>query len=120
MAYVSYDFETTGRDAYHDQIIRFAAVRADDDLQPVEHFEESSRLLASVVPCPKHMRSLLLAPAQLENPALPSHYAMVRAIQQRLSTWSPAAFLSYDAIAFGEHAFRQALYKTLHSPYLTN
>jgi exodeoxyribonuclease-1 len=66
------------------------------------------------------MRSLLLTPAQLENPALPSHYEMVRAIQQRLTAWSPAVFLSNEAIAFGEHAFRQALYKTLHSPYLTN
>jgi exodeoxyribonuclease-1 len=120
MAYVFYDFETTGRDAYHDQIIQFAAVRADDDLQPIEHFEVSSRLLASVVPCPEHMRSLLLPATQLENPALPSHYIMMRTIHARLSAWSPAVFLSNEAIAFGEHAFRQALYKTLHNPYLTN
>lgn len=120
MAYVFYDFETTGRDAYHDQMIQFAAIRTDGDFQPLEWFEESSRLLASVVPCPGHMRSLLRPPGQLEDPALPSHYQMVRAIQQRLSAWSPAVFLSNEAIAFGEHAFRQALYKTLHSPYLTN
>lgn len=120
MAYVFYDFETTGRDAYHDQIIQFAAVHANANFQPLEQFEASSRLLPSVVPCPKHMRSLLLSATQLENPALPSHYTMVRTIHTRLSGWSPAVFLSNEAIAFGEHAFRQALYKTLHSPYLTN
>jgi len=120
MAYVFYDFETTGRNAYHDQIIRFAALRADSDFQPLEHFEVSCRLLDSVVPCPAHMRSLLVPIAQLENPTLPTHYAMVREIQQRLSAWSPAVFLSKDAISFGELAFRQALYKTIHNPYLTN
>lgn len=80
MAYVFYDFETTGRNAYHDQIVRFAALHADSDFQPLGHFEESCRLLDSVVPCPAHMRSLLMPVAQLENPTLLTHYAMVRKI----------------------------------------
>jgi exodeoxyribonuclease-1 len=120
MAYVFYDFETTGRDAYYDQIIRFAAARTDGDFQILERFETECALLDSVVPCPTHIRSLLLPAAQLEKVGLPSHYTMVRSIQQRLSKWSPTLFLSNEAIAFGEHAFRQALYKTLHNPYLTN
>jgi exodeoxyribonuclease-1 len=56
----------------------------------------------------------------MTDPSLPSHYEMVRTIRQKLSSWSPAIFFGYNSIDFDEHLFRQALYQTLHDPYLTN
>ncbi len=57
---------------------------------------------------------------QLTDPDLPSHYQMVRAIKAKLDEWSPAIFIGHNSIRFDEPLLRQALYKTLHVPYLTN
>jgi exodeoxyribonuclease I len=57
--------------------------------------------------------------AKLHDPELPSHYEMMR-VHQKLRSWSPAIFIGYNSIAFDERIFRQALYQTLHPPYLTN
>jgi exodeoxyribonuclease-1 len=56
----------------------------------------------------------------LTDPALPTHYAMVRAIREKLIGWSPALFVGWNSWRFDEHFLRQALYQTLHVPYLTN
>ena len=57
---------------------------------------------------------------QLIDPDLPSHYQMVRAIKAKLDEWSPAIFVGHNSMTFDEHLLRQALFKTLHAPYLTN
>ena len=57
---------------------------------------------------------------QLTDQDLPSHYDMVRAIKAKLDEWSPAIFIGHNSMTFDEHLLRQALYKTLHTPYLTN
>jgi exodeoxyribonuclease-1 len=44
---------------------------------------------------------------------------MVRTIQEKLRAWSPAVFIGYNSLRFDESIFRQALYQTLHPPYLT-
>ncbi len=58
--------------------------------------------------------------ARLNDPSLPSHYELVCDIRKQLLAWSPALFLGYNSIDFDEHLLRQAFYKTLHPPYLTN
>ena len=45
MSFIFYDTETTGTHSAFDQILQFAAVRTDDDLQEIERFEVRSRLL---------------------------------------------------------------------------
>jgi exodeoxyribonuclease-1 len=57
---------------------------------------------------------------QLTDPALCSHFEMVRAIRGKLNAWSPAIFVGHNSLGFDEHLLRQAFYKTLHPPYLTN
>ena len=52
--------------------------------------------------------------------SLPSHYDMVRAIRQRLLSWSPSIFLGYNSIRFDEEMLRHALFQTLHPAYLTS
>ena len=56
----------------------------------------------------------------LFDPALPSHYEMVRGINSKLLSWSPSIFCGYNSLEFDESLLRQALYQTLHLPYLTN
>ena len=120
MGFVFYDTETTGTDTSFDQILQFAAIYTDGELKELERFEIRCRLLPYVVPAPGAMRVTRVHARQLFDPSLPSHYEMVRRIREKFGAWSPALFVGYNSIAFDEHLIRQALYKTLHPPYLTN
>lgn len=120
MGFVFYDTETTGIDTSFDQILQFAAIKTDEDLNIIERFEIRSRLLPFVVPAPGALRVTKMTIDRLHDPATPSHYDMVRAIRNKLAEWSPAIFLGYNSLRFDEELMRQAFYQTLHNPYLTN
>ena len=49
MAFIFYDTETTGKDRYFDQILQFAAIKTDDDLNSIENVNTRCRLLPHVV-----------------------------------------------------------------------
>ena len=120
MSFVFYDTETTGTSTAFDQILQFAAIKTDYELKELDRFEMRCRLLPYVVPSPGAIRVNGVSIEQLTDPALPSHYQMVRTIKSRLTAWSPAIFIGHNSIGFDEHLLRQAFYKTLHPPYLTN
>ncbi len=120
MRFVFYDTETTGTDTSFDQILQFAAIYTDEQLNEIERLEVRSRLLPYVVPAPGAVKVNGISVAQLHDPSLPSHYGIIRQVQEKLRSWSPAVFIGYNSIGFDEHIFRQALYQTLHPPYLTN
>lgn len=120
MSFVFYDTETTGTHTAFDQILQFGAIKTDYELNEIDRFEIRCRLLPYVVPAPGAMRVTGVTAAQLVDPALPTHYQMVRAIRAKLMEWSPAIFIGHNSLGFDEHLLRQALYKTLHAPYLTN
>ena len=120
MGFVFYDTETTGTDTAFDQILQFAAILTDDQLNELERFEIRCRLLPHIVPAPGAMRVTGVRASQLFSSALPSHYEMIQLIRGKLLEWSPALFIGYNSLNFDEHLFRQSLYMTLHPPYLTN
>lgn len=120
MSLVFYDTETTGTEIFFDQILQFAAIRTDTDLNEIDRFKVRCRLLPHIVPAPGAMRVNGIKACELDDPALPSHYEMVRSVRAKLLSWSPALFIGWNSIAFDEDLVRQALYKTLHDPYLTN
>ena len=120
MSFVFYDTETTGTDTSFDQILQFGAIRTDHELRELERFEIRCRLLPHVVPSPEALCVTGISVEQLADPGLPSHYDMVRAVKAKLDEWSPAVFIGHNSMRFDEALLRQALYKTLHDPYLTN
>lgn len=120
MSLVFYDTETTGTETFFDQILQFAAIRTDEDFNELDRFEIRCRLLPHVVPAPGAMRVTGARVSKLGDLALPSHYEMVRTIATKLRSWSPSSFVGWNSIRFDEELLRQALYKTLHNPYLTN
>ena len=91
-----------------------------NDFNELDRLEIRSRLLPYVIPAPGALLTNGVSVSKLHDPELPSHYEMVRAVHQKLRSWSPAIFIGYNSIAFDERIFRQALYQTLHPPYLTN
>jgi exodeoxyribonuclease-1 len=120
MSLVFYDTETTGTRTFFDQILQFAAIKTDEDLNEIERFEIRCRLMPHVVPAPNAMRVNKVRASQLTDAAYPSHYEMVCALASKLNLWSPSLFLGWNSLRFDEDLVRQALYKTLHDPYLTN
>lgn len=120
MGFVFYDIETTGVKSAFDQILQFAAIHTDHELNEIDRFEIRSRLLPYVVPSPEAIEITGITVEQLTNPSLPSYYEMVRAIHHILNKWAPAIFIGHNSISFDEHFLRQAFYQTLHQPYLTN
>ena len=120
MSYVFYDTETTGTETTFDQILQFAAIRTDDDLNELERFEIRCRLLPHIIPSPTALRVTRVTPAMLTDPDLPSHYEMIRQIRDKLLQWSPATFIGFNSMSFDEKLLRQALFQTLHPAYLTN
>ncbi|WP_167507077.1 exodeoxyribonuclease I [Mesorhizobium sp. M2D.F.Ca.ET.223.01.1.1] len=120
MAFIFYDVETTGADRSFDQILQFAAVLTDDDLNVVDAFEIRSRLLPHIVPSPGAMLVTGVRVEQLFDPALPSHFEMCRRIHEVMSSWSPATVVGYNSLAFDEEMLRRAFYSSLLPIYLTN
>ena len=120
MSFVFYDTETTGLNTSFDQILQFGAIHTDYELRELERFEMRCRLLPHVVPSPQALLTNGITVERLTDPALPSHYEMVRAVKAKLEEWSPAVFIGHNSMHFDEHLLRQALYQTLHYPYLTN
>ncbi|WP_018427722.1 exonuclease domain-containing protein [Hoeflea sp. 108] len=120
MSFVFFDTETTGLRHGFDQIVHFAAVRTDNNLNEIDRFEARSRLLPHVVPHPSALRTNGLPIARLVDEGLPSHYEMVLAIRRKLLSWSPSVFVGYNSIRFDEEMLRHALFQTLHSAYLTS
>jgi exodeoxyribonuclease I len=120
MIYVFYDTETTGTDTTFDQILQFAAILTDADLNELDRFETRCRLLPHVIPAPGALLATRVTPAMLSDPSLPSHYEMMLQIAHKLREWSPAIFIGYNTLSFDEQLLRQAFYQTLQPVYLTN
>jgi exodeoxyribonuclease I len=120
VSFVFYDTETTGLKPGFDQIVHFAAVRTDWNLNEIDRFQVRSRLLPHVVPHPSALCTNGLPIARLLDDTLPAHYDMVRSIRRTLLSWSPTIFVGYNSIRFDEEMLRHALFQTLHDAYLTS
>nr|WP_321483268.1 exonuclease domain-containing protein [uncultured Cohaesibacter sp.] len=120
MSFVFFDIETTGLHAGFDQIVQFAAVKTDNDLNETDRLELRSRIDPNVVPDVRAMLANGLSIEDLTDKRLLTQYQMIRDLNARLMSWSPAIFLGYNSIRFDEEFLRHALYKTLHPPFLTS
>lgn len=121
MNLVFYDTETTGINTNYDQIVQFAAIRTDGDLNESVRFNLRSRLLPYVVPSPYALQVTGLTIDDLLNPEHLTHYEMVRQIREKvLLGWGPTVHVAYNGLRFDEEILRQALYQTCHAPFITN
>lgn len=120
MGFVFFDVETTGTDRRYDQILQFAAILTDGELVEQDRAEFGCRLLPHVVPAPGALLATRQSIRSITDPSLPSHYEMMVAVARQLEAWSPAVFAGWNSIAFDEEMLRQALFQSLHPPYLTS
>lgn len=120
MGFVFFDVETTGLQKGFDQIVHFAAIRTDNDLNETDRFEARCRLMPHVVPHPLAITTNGLPISRLTDSALPTHYEMMRAVRAKLLDWTPSLVVGFNSIRFDEEMIRHALFQTLHDPYLTS
>lgn len=121
MAFVFYDTETTGTDTCFDQILQFAAVKTDDDLNRIETFNIHCRLLPHVVPAPGALLATGVSVADLTSAPL-SHFEMMRQARAKMNDWcrEGAIFIGWNSMRFDEAMLRQAYYQSLLPVYQTN
>lgn len=117
--FVFYDTETTGTNRDFDQILQFAAIRTDENLNELERFDIRCQCLPWVVPAPMALKVTGIHPKRLCDPALPTFYDMMSEVRRKLDAWSPATFLGYNTLKFDEPLLQRAFWQCLHPPYAT-
>ncbi|HEY5411652.1 MAG TPA: exonuclease domain-containing protein [Caulobacteraceae bacterium] len=121
MGFVIYDLETTGLKKRFDQILQFAAVHADANLEIVEQVEFEGRLPPHILPSPGALHVTGARYADLVDPMRPSHDTMVGAIHAAMLRWTPSMFIGFNSISYDDEVLRQAFYESLRPPiYMTN
>ena len=70
MPYVFYDTETTGTKTAFDQILQFAAIKTDDDLNELGRLTIRCRLLPHIVPSAGALLATRVTPAMLTDPGV--------------------------------------------------
>jgi exodeoxyribonuclease I len=121
MTYIFYDTETTGKRTAFDQILQFAAIKTDDELNVVETLNIRCRLLPYIVPSPGALLVTGATIADITTCPL-SHFEMTRQVHAKMHRWSEggAIFVGWNSMKFDETLMRQAYYQTLLPVYQTN
>jgi Exonuclease I len=121
MPFIFYDTETTGKRLGFDQILQFAAILTDNELNVQDTFNIRARLLSYIVPSPEALLVTGVNVAELTSAPL-SHFDMMRQIRIKMQDWSRAGaiFIGWNSLRFDEAMLRQAYYQTLLPIYQTN
>ncbi len=118
MNYVFYDLETTGRNKDWSQIIQFAAILVDKNLEEIDRFEAKCNLKPGIVPEPEALlvnNNKISEITGLNN----SHFKLISEIKNKIQNWSPAIYLGYNSIQFDEEILRKTFFKSLFDAYST-
>ncbi len=120
MPFIFYDTETTGTEPGFDQILQFAAIKTDDELNPVDTLNIRSRLLPYVLPSPEALLVTNVTIDAITNCPL-SHFEMMRQVRARLLDWSigGAVFAGWNSMRFDENFLRHGYYQSLLPVYQT-
>jgi exodeoxyribonuclease-1 len=121
MTFIFYDTETTGKVPAFDQILQFAAIKTDAELNVLDTFNIRCRLLPYIVPSPGALVVTGTTIAAITTCPL-SHFEMMRQIHTKMHRWSEggAVFVGWNSMRFDETFLRQAYYQTLLPIYQTN
>ncbi|MEZ5758266.1 MAG: exonuclease domain-containing protein [Emcibacteraceae bacterium] len=120
MNFLVYDTETTGTATEFDQILQFAAIVTDGELNEIETIDIRCQIQPHVVANPTALLVTNVRPTQITDHSLPSHYEFILTVKAFIEQWSPAVITGYNSLAFDEPLVRQAFYQNLLPTYLTN
>jgi exodeoxyribonuclease-1 len=112
--YLFYDIETTGLSKSFDQVLQFAAIRTDLNLQEIKRYEFKVKLNPDIVPAP---RALITHQIGIEDAmhGMPE----IDAIQQIHALLNAPGTISvgYNTLGFDDEFLRFSFYRNLLPPY---
>lgn len=112
--YLFYDIETTGLNHAFDQVLQFAAIRTDLQLNELERYELQVKLNADVVPAPGAIITHHIG-IQESMQGIPEIEAM-RKIHAWMNTPGTIS-LGYNTLGFDDEFLRFSFYRNLLTPY---
>lgn len=112
--FLFYDIETTGLNPCFDQILQFAAIRTDTELNELERHEFLVQLNPDVTPSPEAMSIHGISTSDLENGI--SEYEAIQIIH-KLVNQPGTTSLGYNTLGFDDEFLRFSFYRNLLPPY---
>lgn len=110
--YLFYDVETTGTNPCFDQVVQFAAIKTDTELNEVDRFEINLNLMRDVVPSPYASCTHQLP---LSGEGVSEYEAMARIHEwvNGANTWSGG----YNTLRFDDEFLRFGFFRNFFDPY---
>lgn len=112
--YLFYDIETTGLNKAFDQVLQFAAVRTDRQLNEIKRFTVKIQLRPDVIPSPGAVMTNRISLKDLATGL--SEFEAIRQIH-RLMNRRDTISLGYNSLGFDDEFLRFAFHRNLLPPY---
>ena len=114
MYYLFYDLETTGLCESFDQIVRFAAIKADKDLKEIERYEIDIKLRPDIVPSPEALVITGLGINDIKE-GQSEYDAMIQI--HKIFNQPNQINIGYNSLKFDNTMLRFGFYRNLLDPY---
>ena len=112
--YLFYDIETTGLNKAFDQVLQFAAIRTDRQLNEIERHTLRVKLRPDVIPSPGAMITNRLSAADLASGLC--EFEAIRQIHELMNQRETIS-LGYNSLGFDDEFLRFSFYRNLLPPY---
>jgi exodeoxyribonuclease I len=113
--YLFYDIETTGLNKCFDQIMQFAAIRTDSELNELERYNIFVKLNSDAVPSPQAIITHQISLTKLEQIGI-SEYEAIKQIHSLLNAPNTTS-IGYNTLGFDDEFLRFSFYRNLLPPY---
>ena len=113
-SYLFYDIETTGLNKAFDQILQFAAIRTDQNLNEIERHTVTIKLRPDVIPSPQAILT-----NRISIDALSSGMCEYEAVEiiHRLMNRADTISIGYNTLGFDDEFLRFSFHRNLRPPY---
>jgi exodeoxyribonuclease-1 len=112
--YLFYDIETTGLSKAFDQVLQFAAIRTDNQLNELDRFTVRIQLRPDVIPSPGAVITNRISIKEQANGLC--EYEAIRQIHQLMNRRNTIS-LGYNSLGFDDEFLRFAFHRNLLPPY---
>lgn len=112
--YLFYDIETTGLNKAFDQVLQFAAIRTDLNLNELKRYELRIRLNRDTVPSPQALLTHQISIKDMQQGV--SEYDGIKQIHQWMNEPGTIS-LGYNTLNFDDEFLRFSFYRNLLPPY---
>lgn len=113
--YLFYDIETSGLNKCFDQVLQFAAIRTDLELNELERHNFFVKLKPDTVPSPQAILTHKIALTTLEQQGI-CEYEAAKLIHKLLNTPFTTS-IGYNSLGFDDEFLRFTFYRNLLPPY---